>query len=253
MTNPINVTYVRQINYPFHLPASTSCRLLLYIGDGCINHIPFRRALAALVMPEQAFSLIPDTVSGYIGILNFPPEHLSELRLPGNHANPILSADPPDTYVAFATAALTLIEQHADQASARHTVLSLTSWFLLLALHLPEPEPSISHSQLLVDQAKEIIHRDYASDLTLQTVASQLFVNPCYLSTVFHQVTGSTFRAYLKNVRLQHTCRLLTETNHLITDIAMQTGFNSTAYLISSFRKEFGMTPNVYRSRNIRT
>ena len=36
--------------------------------------------------------------------------------------------------------------------------------------------------------------------------------------------------------------------NQLITDIALQTGFGSSSHFISSFRRAFGISPNVYRS-----
>ena len=245
----INVTTAKQINYTYHMSQSSQCRLLLYVGDGNTGEKTFRRGLAALVYPDQTVTIVPQTLFGNVYIISLQADILSTSVSAAQSDGPVLLPDPPDSLVDFFTSGWTLLEAYPDENAAYHTVSALLNWMLL---HTPVPrrENAGSSPKILVEQAKTIIHNEYAGDLTLQSVAAQLFVNPCYLSTVFHQVAGVTFRTYLKNVRLQHTCRLLTQTNHLITDIAMQTGFNSTAYLISTFRKEYGITPNAYRAKH---
>lgn len=242
----INVTEVKQINYTYRMAKTPICRLLLYIGDGQAGEICFCRGMTALVYPEQTLTIIPGEDIGDVYIISFQPDILSSLAAIKETDTPLMLADPPDLLINFFTAGWMLLESYPDDNAAYHTVSALLNWQIL---HIPtfKQEMSGTGPKILVEQVKDIIHNEYASDLTLQAVAAQLFVNPCYLSTVFHQVSGTTFRSYLKSVRLKHTCRLLTQTNHLITDIAMQTGFNSTAYLISSFRKEYGVTPNAYR------
>ena len=194
-------------------------------------------------------TVIPGSAAGNVYIISLQTDTLPTSVSAFQADGPVLLADPPDSLVHFFISGWTLLEAYPDENAAYHTVSALLNW-LLMHSPVPRRESTGSSPKILVEQAKTIIHNEYASDLTLQSVAAQLFVNPCYLSTVFHQVAGITFRAYLKNVRLQHTCRLLTQTNHLITDIAMQTGFNSTAYLISTFRKEYGITPNAYRTKH---
>ena len=245
----INVTTVKQVNYTYHLSQSPQCRLLLYVGDGNSGEKTFRRGLAALIYPGQSLVITPESTLGNVYIISLRTDVLPTSVSAAQADGPVLLADPPDSLVNFFTSGWMLLEAYPDENAAYHTVSALLNW---MVMHAPVPrrESAGSSPKILVEQAKTIIHNEYASDLTLQSVAAQLFVNPCYLSTVFHQVAGVTFRAYLKNVRLQHTCRLLTQTNHLITDIAMQTGFNSTAYLISTFRKEYGITPNAYRAKH---
>ena len=245
--NSINLTAVRQINYTYRTSPSKHCQLLMYIGPGRTDAEFFRRSYCALVFPGQSVTVFPSENAGTAYLISFPADILPAFITPAQTASPVQSYDPPDSYTNFFSSGYLLLESVADDNSAYHTVSALINLLVLLA---PSSHKAVSSSnpKILVEQAQNIIHNEYASDLSLQSVAAQLFVNPCYLSTVFHQVSGVTFRTYLKNVRLQHTCQLLTQTNHLITDIAMQTGFNSTAYLISTFRKEYGVTPNVYRS-----
>ena len=242
----IKVTHVKFVNCAYISPIDELCRLIFYFGDGTANNCSFCQGLAGLTFPGQSVTIKPGGKRGRLSIIAFPDQLLpSSIH---TDESPAIVVDPGDSFMRYFEVSCSLLSEHPNNGAEHVTVTSLLAWFTSLAPREPEPESAGAHSRQMVEQAKEIIHREYASDLTLQTVAAELFVNPCYLSTVFHQVTGSTFRTYLKSVRLHHTCRLLTQTNHLITDIAMQTGFNSTAYLISSFRKEFGVTPNAYRA-----
>lgn len=162
---------------------------------------------------------------------------------------PLFVPDLSEALKQYFLAAFHLIEQvsgHEPDAAAEACIHALA---LCLARPGVGSPTDRSHARQLVEQAQQIICREYAGELTLQAVAGELFVNPCYLSTIFRQMTGCTFRSYLKTIRLQHAKQLLTQTNYLITDIAMQTGFNSAAYLISSFRQAFGITPSAYRSQ----
>lgn len=244
----INLTQIHMINYPFRSTREPHCRLFLYTGAGTAGDVSFHRGLAVLLAPDQLLEIIPSDAPGSLSVLSFPAELLTGSLAFLRAAPRTLVPDPPGVYLDYVSAARSLLSEYQDDTAAHQTLTSLLGWLSLL---VPKPAPveqAGTHPRQLVEQAKDIIHREYATDLTLQAVAAALFVNPCYLSTVFHQVTGTTFRSYLKDVRLQHTCKLLTQTNHLITDIAMQTGFNSTAYLISTFRKVYGITPSAYRA-----
>lgn len=243
----INVTEIKQINYKYHASQTSACRLLLYIGDGQTDEIPFRRGLSVLLYPGNTLDIIPENDLGNVYIISFLPDILPGFLTARKTDSPLLIADPPDSLIGFFKSSWMLLEAYPNDDAAFYTVSALLRWQTSY-VPIPKQESAGVSPKILVEQAKTIIHNEYASDLTLQGVATQLFVNPCYLSSVFHQISGTTFRTYLKSVRLNHTCRLLTQTNHLITDIAMQTGFNSTAYLISSFRKEYGVTPNTYRA-----
>ena len=245
--NAIKLTAVKQINYTYRTSVSEHCQLLLYTGSGKTDNLSFRRRFSTLLFPGQTVTVFPEGSAGNVLLISFRPDVLPAFVTTTHMSAPVHLCDPPDAYTSFFSSGWLLLESGTDDNAAYHTVSALIHW-LFQFVPLSRQNTAGSSPKLLVEQAQNIIHNEYASDLTLQAVAAQLFVNPCYLSTVFHQVSGITFRAYLKNVRLQHTCHLLTQTNHLITDIAMQTGFNSTAYLISSFRKEYGMTPNAYRA-----
>lgn len=247
---PVDFTQLSLTDCPYQSQESDFCRMILSTAGGILNGISSSSGLCAMIPPGRKYTFQSLDPAQIILELSFSPEFLppalsSALQ---DEAPPFLT-DPAPELVEYALAFCRMLplQQGVSFGAIETGLSSLLFWFShFLALSRGD---NASHALRLANQARDIIRSDYMSDLSLQSVASRLFVSPCYLSTVFHQAIGTTFRAYLRDVRLEHTCRLLTQTNSMITDIAMQTGFNSTAYLISSFRKVYGITPNAYRTR----
>ena len=104
----------------------------------------------------------------------------------------------------------------------------------------------------VVSKAIDLIAKNYASPLTLKEVADQLFVNSSYLSCTFHRKTGVTFSSYLLDVRLTAAKDQLLTTNELISTVSVNSGFSSSAYFISCFKKKYGLTPYAFRKNSIK-
>lgn len=226
-----------------YTPCAQYDTLLLLRGGGTFNGLPFRESLAALLPPRSPFRL-QGCPAGEALLLSFAPAP------PGLPDGAVLAPDVPGALADYFTAAFRLLEQApVPDGAAEAAVRALALWIARAGAEPALEHLGRSHARQLVEEARQIVGREYTGELTLQAVAGRLFVNPCYLSTIFREITGSTFRGYLKNVRLQHARQLLEDTNYLITDVAMQSGFNSAAYLISSFRQAYGVTPTAYRSQ----
>lgn len=60
---------------------------------------------------------------------------------------------------------------------------------------------------------------------------------------------GCGINKFLMSVRLENAQRLLKESNLVVSDIALQCGFDNISYFHSSFKKEMGVTPMEYRQQ----
>lgn len=103
-------------------------------------------------------------------------------------------------------------------------------------------------SQTYAEQASEIIRECYADDLSLQSVARQINVNPSYLSRVFKQETGANFISFLTMVRIEKAKHLLKVKYLKVYEVADRVGYPNTAYFSKLFRKITGCSPEEYRS-----
>ncbi len=98
-----------------------------------------------------------------------------------------------------------------------------------------------------VKAAMETVRRDFRQPLTLVGVAATLGISPGYLSTLFSECLGSTFKDYLAATRVRHAMRLLSSTQESVTEIAYACGFGSFSAFLRTFRGLCGMTPREYR------
>lgn len=98
-----------------------------------------------------------------------------------------------------------------------------------------------------IRRAVGYIARHYTEPIELQDVARAVGLSPSYFSALFKQLTGSTFRAYLNQVRVEESKRLLRSTGYSLVDIAMAAGFADQSYFSKVFKKYTGLTPKAYR------
>lgn len=71
-------------------------------------------------------------------------------------------------------------------------------------------------------KAVKIINEYFCSDITLQSVARDLYITTQYLSHVFKEEIGMGFSAYLTRVRLEHAAAMLAETSDSVTEYAFR-------------------------------
>lgn len=77
--------------------------------------------------------------------------------------------------------------------------------------------------------------------------AKAVGLSPRRLETLFRQSLGTTPAAHALDLRLQAARRMLTDTVHPLTDVALRTGFSSPSTLSRAFRARFGQPPGSLR------
>lgn len=91
------------------------------------------------------------------------------------------------------------------------------------------------------------INEEFATGLTLCSVAKQFYMNPSYLSRLFKENTGFTFSEYVNKYRIKKAIEMLIATKKNITQIALATGFNSSNHFCKTFKSMMGISPLSYR------
>ncbi|MEA4822573.1 MAG: helix-turn-helix domain-containing protein [Clostridiaceae bacterium] len=103
----------------------------------------------------------------------------------------------------------------------------------------------------LVARAKALIDDNLQNpQLSLQMVAVELHVSTAYLSRVFCRNRGQTFIDYVTGAKMELGRSLLLDTDLCIREISERLGYTSAQYFISRFKKQYGLTPTVYREEH---
>lgn len=88
-------------------------------------------------------------------------------------------------------------------------------------------------------------------DFGLDKLASFTGYSAPYLSMLCKKTWGKNFSDYLTEKRMEKARHLLEESNLLVKDIAASCGYAHPAYFIKRFSSFFGMTPELFRNRNL--
>ncbi|CAH1212506.1 Regulator of RpoS [Paenibacillus plantiphilus] len=98
-----------------------------------------------------------------------------------------------------------------------------------------------------VEVALQYMKTQYNEDLSLEKVASIVYLNPVYFSQLFKQKTGKGFKEYIIHLRLEQAKQMLRNPQLKITDIAERVGYHDIRHFSQVFRKKYNATPSEYR------
>ena len=102
----------------------------------------------------------------------------------------------------------------------------------------------------VVQQMLEWMENHMTEQPTLKGISAAVGYSPWYCSSVFHDVTGITIKAYLAGRRIALATEAIRDTKARILDIAIQYGFSSQEALTRAFKEQYGCTPAAYRRTN---
>ncbi len=100
----------------------------------------------------------------------------------------------------------------------------------------------------LVGKALSYIKKNYASDLSLKTVADEVYVSTWYLSKLLKKETGDNFINILNKIRVENAKKFLQDPKYKIYEIANVVGFTDVPYFTKTFKKVTGQTPMEYKN-----
>lgn len=144
----------------------------------------------------------------------------------------------------------------ANSNGDRHKELRLSSLAFSLLFYIEEfhfeeelisSDENSQNKEGRIQAIQNYIRSNYMNAITLQELANSLALSVPYLSTFFKQNVGTTFNAYLNQVRLEHAVEELVYSDKSITEITYDNGFPSMNAFHKLFKEKFHTTPNKYR------
>ncbi len=100
-----------------------------------------------------------------------------------------------------------------------------------------------------LDKALRYINENFKSNISLEDIASNCYVNKFYLSHIFTKFKGMSVGKYVLCLKMDEAKRLLETTNLSINIIAERSGFNDPNYFSRTFKKQLGLSPLQYRKK----
>lgn len=98
----------------------------------------------------------------------------------------------------------------------------------------------------IVSGAINMIKKEYAGPLSLETISARLNISGEYLSQLFSKQMKVTLTAYLKRCRIEVSKTLLLERKWTVQEIASMVGYTNEKYFYKVFKDITGMSPTEY-------
>jgi AraC family L-rhamnose operon transcriptional activator RhaR len=99
----------------------------------------------------------------------------------------------------------------------------------------------------LIDKVIRYMKDNYSKELKLEDLSTIAFLSPNYFSKLFKDCTAMTLSEYIQKIRIEEACKLLTDTDKKIIEIAYDVGYKDTKFFNQLFKKIVGKTPGGYR------
>lgn len=105
----------------------------------------------------------------------------------------------------------------------------------------------VGKTNACVTRAIEYISDHIAEDLSIDTLATKLFVNKFYFSHIFKETTNTPPHKYVLKKRLVLAKQLI-EQNLALSDVYQKCGFSDYTHFFRAFKNEFGITPKQFHT-----
>ncbi len=108
-----------------------------------------------------------------------------------------------------------------------------------------------SNTRGMIQQVQKEIRERYNENLTVNELASSVYLTPTYLCLLFRQATGTTINHYQTVVRMEKAKELLLDLSNKLYDVSYAVGYMNPSYFSRQFKKYTGLLPSEYRDKMI--
>jgi AraC family transcriptional regulator len=100
-----------------------------------------------------------------------------------------------------------------------------------------------------LDPVDELLRDRFHERLSLSAIATIARVHPVHLAKTYRRHRDRTIGERIRELRLEHACRLLATTRQTVAEIAQSCGFADQSHLGRLMRRRLGVSPARYRAQ----
>ncbi|MDK2811226.1 MAG: two-component system, response regulator YesN [Petroclostridium sp.] len=139
--------------------------------------------------------------------------------------------------------------KYLNQIHAFKTVEELTFWLSKIMIRFTDCVfnlTDVKHVDVIY-KAIDYVKRNYMKKITLEEVASHVYLSVSYFSKIFKDEMKCNFNVYLNNVRIEMSKKLLMDDSVSLVDISNLVGYEDQSYFSKVFKKIVGVSPGKFR------
>ena len=249
---------------------------LTFLLDGECNYeingqiFPVKKGDLLFINPKDTHTTIvtDKTNPPVLFAIGFTDIHLSGLNMPENtfkfaDVKPVFTGGDDLTKRIY-DIVNEILEEKANNLPGKYFYMHscLIQLLLVIIRHFFKPDitgnslylSDVNEETLSVKGKKQIVENicfymeeHYAEKISLEAIASNMYLSPIYISKLFKEEMGDSPINYLISIRLKKAASFLKDSNLTITEISSLTGYENTYYFSRLFKKKYGVSPKEFR------
>jgi len=104
--------------------------------------------------------------------------------------------------------------------------------------------------EYIVKKVVQIITERYNTDISIKTIAAEVYLSPNYLGSIFKKCTTMQLNDYLCQFRMEKAKELLLSPKNKVSKVAKEVGIPNVSYFCQVFRETYGIAPGEYQEIN---
>jgi AraC family transcriptional regulator len=96
-------------------------------------------------------------------------------------------------------------------------------------------------------RVEALLHDRADQPMDIAGIAAEVDLHPVYMARVFRRHNGCSPGEYLRRLRVNRACRLLSDTDESLAAIAYGTGYSDQSHFTRHFKRAMGVTPGEFR------
>lgn len=142
--------------------------------------------------------------------------------------------------------------QFPDQGHLDAFKVNLLNLILLQLIQKPTKKvPTYTKHQMAIEQLIYQAKQQPSFSLNVDQMAKQVNLSASHFRAIFQGDYNESPLAYFQRLKMQHACRLLTNTQAPIKSISLDLGYDEVSYFYRHFKKHMGVTPRTFRSKQV--
>ncbi len=132
-------------------------------------------------------------------------------------------------------------------AHSLHSIENMEAYIAYLVNTAMDYREFTKQSKSVVEEIKHYIHAHIGDDLTRNSLAEIIYLNPDYLARVFKREAGVSLGSYITQARIAAAKHLLETTTMSVYAVAKKVGYANYSYFSKLFKQDVGLSPNDYK------
>lgn len=108
-------------------------------------------------------------------------------------------------------------------------------------------EKSKNRNKNTLNKIINYIHENIDKEITLEKIASEVYLTPNYTGHIFKENMSMSFNEYVTQVRMEYAKKFLMQPENKIYDVSFMVGYKNPHYFSKLFKKHTGVSPSAFK------